>query len=455
MGVSRVSGEVLQKALASVRRQSFSDFEFLILENGVQDPAVSSILEKAAQEDPRIRLLTSQTPLGLSGASNRLLSEGKGEFVVFVDHDDEIPPQALAEVAAAIRRWPESDWFFSDEDTLSAEGIHGKPCLKLGFSRHLLLCWNYAAHLRVVRREKALALGGHRWGFEGAQDWDLALRFLASGAVFRHIPKVLYHWRKVAGSMALGAAAKPTAQKAAARAVAEVVGSLVPDSKVQVSPLVPGASQFSVVWQAPADLGVTLLTADATPLPSWPRRHEVLKVEGWDDAASVLKALASARFEAVVVLPPRGLNAAALESLLSYLSFPNTAAAGGRCVRRGKVLASGFLLDEEGILRDPEAGFPTADPGYCNLAWLPHPRTVLLPYAFAAWRQDLLEGLTKAHPLPMPWRLTAGLADLNRECVVVPNVTFSAPPPPWPSTPLTLPAQGFFWRRELELFGLA
>jgi GT2 family glycosyltransferase len=60
--------------------------------------------------------------------------------------------------------------------------------------------------LSVYRTQIVKDAGGFREGFEGAQDWDLAMRVIEAvpSSHIRHIPHVLYHWRAIRGSAALG-----------------------------------------------------------------------------------------------------------------------------------------------------------------------------------------------------------------------------------------------------------
>ena len=74
------------------------------------------------------------------------------------------------------------------------------------------------ARARTLLRE----VGGFREGYEGSQDYDLALRCAEKLqlAQIKHIPRVLYHWRMVEGSAAALPEAKPYAPEAARRAIA-------------------------------------------------------------------------------------------------------------------------------------------------------------------------------------------------------------------------------------------
>ena len=95
---------------------------------------------------------------------------------------------------------------------------------------------NYVSHLGIYRRALLVEIGGFREGYEGSQDYDLALRCSEKlqPAQIRHIPRVLYHWRMVEGSAAATSEAKPYAPKAARLAIADhlqrknIDGAVVP-----------------------------------------------------------------------------------------------------------------------------------------------------------------------------------------------------------------------------------
>src|SRR5205823_2291803 len=80
---------------------------------------------------------------------------------------------------------------------------------------------NYICHLAVYRTALVRALGGLDAGFDGAQDWDLALRVTAqlSTAEIHHVPTILYHWRAWTGSTAAASETKSYAIEAGRRAI--------------------------------------------------------------------------------------------------------------------------------------------------------------------------------------------------------------------------------------------
>ncbi|MFZ5787842.1 MAG: glycosyltransferase family 2 protein, partial [Acidobacteriota bacterium] len=195
MPVHRVAAAHLREAIDSVRGQTHDGWELIIVADGPPDPAVERAIAAAALHEPRVRVLRRAATGGIAIASDDGIAAARGDFVAFLDHDDLLHPRALEIVARQLALTPDADWLFTDEDVIDEEGLHARPCVKPGWSRHLLLSFNYVAHLRVVRRAALEHVGRHRPGLDGAQDYDLALRVLAAGGRFVHVPGVLYHWR--------------------------------------------------------------------------------------------------------------------------------------------------------------------------------------------------------------------------------------------------------------------
>lgn len=138
-----------------------------------------------------------------------------------MDHDDVLPVHALYRVAEELNAYPAADLVYSDEDMIDETGRRYNPHFKPDWNPDLLYSQNWVSHLGVYRSSLVKAIGGFREGYEGSQDYDLLLRFIEHTSVdrIRHIPEVLYHWRSIPGSVALGAQEKPYAHAAARRAI--------------------------------------------------------------------------------------------------------------------------------------------------------------------------------------------------------------------------------------------
>ena len=100
------------------------------------------------------------------------------------------------------------DFIYSDEDKIDRHGNRDYLFFKPDFSPNSLICNNYICHLSVYRTSLLKELGGLRKGFEGAQDFDLVLRFTENTNRIAHIPKILYHWRMHSSSTAINTSSK-------------------------------------------------------------------------------------------------------------------------------------------------------------------------------------------------------------------------------------------------------
>ena len=112
----------------------------------------------------------------ISAASNSALELATGEWVALLDHDDLLPEHALALIAQAINRHPGAGLIYSDEDKIDEQGNRSTPYFKCEFNIDLLRSQNMICHLGAYRSDLFKRLGGFRLGFEGSQDYDLALR---------------------------------------------------------------------------------------------------------------------------------------------------------------------------------------------------------------------------------------------------------------------------------------
>lgn len=205
--------------LESVRSQRFGDWELCLVDDASPSSQVRRTLERAQREEPRIKLDLRTENGGIVAASNGALALATGEFVVLLDHDDKLHPDALALVDEAIGEDPDVDYVYTDEDKIDEQGRHASPFLKPDWSPERMRTQMYSCHLSVLRRSLVEQLGGFDPEFEGSQDWDLILRATERARVVRHVPRVLYHWRSIATSAAAGEGVKPWAFEAGTRAV--------------------------------------------------------------------------------------------------------------------------------------------------------------------------------------------------------------------------------------------
>src|SRR5205814_1514969 len=230
----------LRRAILSVQKQLYPHWELCIVDDASTDRKIWPFLQRCARRDRRIKLMRRTENGHISAASNDALRLATGEFVALLDHDDELAPTALYFVALALNKNPDLQLLYSDEDKLDAQNRRFEPYFKSDWNPELFLAQNFVSHLNVFRTELIRKVGGFRIGFEGSQDYDLALRCIEQIGLedIEHLPWVLYHWRAGDQSTASNANAKPYAQEAARRAVEEhlkrtgILGTVVPSHGV-------------------------------------------------------------------------------------------------------------------------------------------------------------------------------------------------------------------------------
>ncbi|HSK51097.1 MAG TPA: glycosyltransferase, partial [Solirubrobacterales bacterium] len=203
----------------SVIAQHYPDWELCIVDDGSGQPELVAALQRYAAADPRIEFRPVAENRGISAASNEALAMGSGEFVGFLDHDDELTPDALLRVAQALVADPSLDVVYSDSDKLTLHGVRADPFLKPDWSPVYALGAMYIGHLLVVRRTVAEAAGGFDPAFDTIQDFEFMLRVSERTDRIHHIPQTLYHWRAIPGSIAAGTEQKAGVEELQARAV--------------------------------------------------------------------------------------------------------------------------------------------------------------------------------------------------------------------------------------------
>jgi GT2 family glycosyltransferase len=231
----------LKDAIKSVQNQLYDNLELCIADDASPRSHVLQIAQQAAAEDHRIRWIRRSTNGNISAASNSALSVAEGEFVALMDHDDFLPAHALYEVVAALNEQPSLDIIYSDEDQIDKAGRRQTPYFKPDWNKELQLGHNFISHLGVYRRTLVEKVGGFRVGFEGSQDYDLALRCVDATSPDRihHIPAVLYHWRRAYSVGSFSESKLADCAAAARRAITEHLKRRRDHAEVEFHPDIP------------------------------------------------------------------------------------------------------------------------------------------------------------------------------------------------------------------------
>lgn len=255
----------LREAVDSVRRQIYTNWELLIVNDGSNDPGLSELLADLASSEYRIRAIELSENVGISQATNKGIEQASGDFIAFLDHDDILCDDALFWFADSVNRNHSAKIIYSDHDVYSQSGHLRDHNFKPDWNPLLLLSENYINHLVAVTRELALN-NPLRQEYDGSQDHDFLLRVTSEvkDDQIVHIPRILYHWRAVEGSVALNTDEKSYAVPAARRALQSYLDEHFPGAKVEAEGI-HNRVKFPVPDPAPS-VAIVIPTKDGLEL---------------------------------------------------------------------------------------------------------------------------------------------------------------------------------------------
>jgi len=184
--------EMLPEAVASAVAQTWSNLRIVIVDDGSPDDTAAVAAELIARyPDRRIELLR-QTNQGLAAARNAGVRATTSEFVLPLDADDRLEPDAVAVLLQAL--------LDTGADVATPNGrIFGdmdKPLRTLPVTRRRLIANNCLVYASLYRRSLFDQIGGYGPIKPGYEDWDFWLSALEVGAGFTHVDAELFWYRK-------------------------------------------------------------------------------------------------------------------------------------------------------------------------------------------------------------------------------------------------------------------
>jgi 2-polyprenyl-3-methyl-5-hydroxy-6-metoxy-1,4-benzoquinol methylase/GT2 family glycosyltransferase len=194
----------LEAAVRSVIAQAYTNWELHLVDDGSTRADTNAALDRIASLDKRIFVTRGAQNRGISHATNIALREARGEYVAMLDHDDELTSDALFEVARALNVDKSLDVVYTDQDYVTPDGAQSGHLLKPDWSPHFFRGVMFVGHLLTVRRTLAIEVGGYDPTYDFVQDFEFMLRVSERTPHIHHVPKVLYHWRRIPESIAGG-----------------------------------------------------------------------------------------------------------------------------------------------------------------------------------------------------------------------------------------------------------
>jgi glycosyltransferase involved in cell wall biosynthesis len=372
----------LRECIYSVQTQAYPDWEMCLVDDGSDNPATVECLQTLVLEDSRLRLRRFPRNQGICQATNQALAMACGDYIVFLDHDDRLAPDALYYVVETLRNHPDTEIIYSDRDSLSEHGFRFMHLFKPDWSPETLLSGNYLFHLVVYQRKRLEQLGGVRIGLEGSQDYDLILRASAEKEPkVQHISKVLYHWRQHKQSVAMEQNVKEYVYTTGVQALQDTLKQRGLEAHV---------SENKSLWRGHYRVRLN------PPLGS----YQVLHLSTLQDYAVQVNNHfeRETNYDYLVILGPnvQVIDKDALIELTSWLQIAAVGMVTGKVLdKQGHLLHAGLVQRPNGIPLALYAGFPENAPCYMAVTAImrnvssPHPACYVLERAL--WQR--LEGL--------------------------------------------------------------
>lgn len=432
MPVYRPDHQWLIAAIDSVRHQLYPHWELCIADDASGDAELRQLLMRYSREDRRIRVCFREQNGHISAASNTALGMASGSWVAFLDQDDLLSEHALYCVARTALAAADPKIIYSDEDIIATDGARKYPYFKSDWNPELFSTHNMFCHLTAFRRSLVEGLGGMRTGFEGAQDYDLALRCIekVSPAEIQHIPRILYHWRAHPMSTASGAHVKSYALRAGEKALSEHLSRIGVPGKVEIE-----AGGYRIHYELPKELPMVsiILTAcggtenlmavvrrilektsyrnyevlitgeksaahlfcefaNALPLPQ--RLRVKISEQGGSQTCIVNSAAATASGEYLALLHDIDdvLSPNWLEEMVALAGRPGVGAVGA-CLRapNGTMVHGAGVVGVGGTVGFAHRGLPRGNPGYYSRAQRVQAATFVSAACMVVQKQAYLE----------------------------------------------------------------
>lgn len=199
MPLHEVIPSQLNASFVSINEQLYGNWELIVAcPPGLNDSALAAV-RTMASKDPRIKVVLLDPDrnqvVETADLLNCALAEAQGEWVVRVNPHDCLSKHSIFHLVAECNNFPEALFIYGDDDNINIDGQRTAPRFKPDWNPDLLMSHDYIGNPAAYLRKRLIELGGYANGFEGAEGYELSLRYLKALPDYRirHVSKVLYH----------------------------------------------------------------------------------------------------------------------------------------------------------------------------------------------------------------------------------------------------------------------
>ncbi|QDU45464.1 N-glycosyltransferase [Symmachiella dynata] len=367
--------QLFQETAAALFAQTSCEFEWVLLAHGAIPETLQRVIADVA-DDPRVRLIELAENRGIIGGMRVCLEAATGTYVIPLDADDLLFPDAMQVFAQAIADHDAPAFLYSDEDHF-ADGRPFAPFQRPAWDPVLNQAGSYIWHLCAFDRQAALDLGVYSdAGSNYCHDWDSVFRFARGGHSPQHVAEILYHWRTHAVSHTNRRQPHPGSVQSQQHVLETHIATQPHPERYEVRPfpLNRGGEEWAITRKPidpPAIDWICHTASHATPRGEMGFPFNAQQVVA-SETPVILDAARNSQAEFVVIsaddVSPS--EESIWEAIGLFELHADVALLSGRIVNRaGIVIGAGEIRGADGVYACPERGRDALTPGPFSL-WL-------------------------------------------------------------------------------------
>jgi GT2 family glycosyltransferase len=383
--VHNTDARILEECILSVRMQTNPYWELILVNDASSREETMEILNSEICKEPRIRILNAgnSSASGISAATNLGIKQAGGDYIIFLDHDDRLAPEAIHYLSQALSQSDELDILYSDRDMISPDDKRFMHLMKPDWSPENLLSGNYIFHLMCYKKSFIMDVGGLRSAYDGSQDYDLILRCMEHKPNVGHIQRVLYHWRQHIQSIAMNDDSKSYVFDAGIRALEDALKRRGISASVR---------QIESLWQGNYHIQLPLPESETISRIYLPEAMPAVEYSAFVLSHPALKE--STAYLLICSSDYQQQSLYAEQMLASWLELENVGMACGKLLdKEDRIVYAGMFYADDGQFVRPYCGYPANEPGYMAVTSVV--RNISLPNPFCVLiKRDLWQQLS-------------------------------------------------------------
>lgn len=194
--------KMLEKSIESIRNQSFTDWEFIICNDGSSDNTLSE-LEKYPKKDSRIKVISYEQNMGLAYALNECIKYATGKYIARQDDDDISLKNRFEKQVEFLENNPKYSFVGTTARVFDSNGIWGRLSVEEKPGKKSFY-WNspFIHPTTLFRREAIEEVGGYKVTkiTRRCEDYDMFMSLYSMGHIGYNIQEVLYHYQFINGN---------------------------------------------------------------------------------------------------------------------------------------------------------------------------------------------------------------------------------------------------------------